>query len=57
MTHRDESDDPLESSPERLPDDAPKLLDPEEDVDVTEPTSDGEPIHRSAGGDVGEGAD
>ncbi len=57
MTHRDESDDPLESSPERLPDDAPKLLDPDEDLDVTEPTSDGEPIHRSSGGDVGEGAD
>lgn len=61
----DHNDQSLGSLPAELPDelpqevadDAPKLLDPDEDLDVTEPASDGEPIHRSAGGDVGEGAD
>ena len=28
-----------------------------EDVDVTDPGSDGEPIHHTTGGDIGEGAD
>lgn len=28
-----------------------------EDFDVTEPTGTGGPVHRSSGGDIGEGAD
>jgi hypothetical protein len=46
-----------EQMPEQLPEDAPVLLDPDEDLDVTAPGPDGEPIHHSVGGDVGEGAD
>ena len=38
-------------------DDPGQRLQPEDDIDVTEPTDDGEPIHRVSGGDIGEGAD
>lgn len=29
----------------------------DDDFDVTEPTSSGEPVHHDVGGDIGEGAD
>ena len=44
----------------RHPDhDATQRVQPDDDIDVTEPTesADGEPIHHASGGDIGEGAD
>ncbi len=46
------------SGPARDVDDDPdQRLQPGDEVDVTEPTDEGEPIHHSTGGDIGEGAD
>ncbi len=38
-------------------DDPDQRLQPDDDLDVTEPTDEGEPIHHAVGGDIGEGAD
>jgi hypothetical protein len=46
-----------EQLPDDLPEDVPKLLDPDQDIDVTEPGPDGESIHHSSGGDLGDGGD
>ena len=50
--------DALDSGGQQHPDDDPdQRLQPDEHIDVTEPTDDGEPIHQVEGGDIGDGAD
>lgn len=49
----------LRNGDDALTDDgAGQLIDPDEDIDVTDSTeSTGEPIHHHEGGDIGDGAD
>lgn len=53
----DALDDGSTGAPRNPDDDPDQRLQPGDELDVTEPIDDGDPIHHVAGGDIGDGAD